>query len=114
MVAAPVLGHADPLWVTWSRTQIAQRLAQHARGIDRADEALLRESYHVDGTVDYGSLQGTAAEFASAIAVMHVGAPMSSHRTSNVWIKVHRDSAVSESYVMAWVTCQPMESLSRT
>jgi ketosteroid isomerase-like protein len=92
------------LWVTWSRTEIEQRLAQHARGIDRADEGLLRESYHADGTVDYGSLQGTAAEFASAIAAMHVGAPMSSHRTSNIWIKVHRDTAVSESYVMAWVT----------
>ncbi len=104
VAAAPVIEHEESLWVTWSRTQIRQRLAQHARGIDRADEALLRESYHADGTVDYGSLQGTAAEFASAIAVMHVGAPMSSHRTSNIWIKVHGDTAVSESYVMAWVT----------
>ena len=62
VAAAPVIEHEESLWVTWSRTQIRQRLAQHARGIDRADEALLRESYHADGTVDYGSLQGTAAE----------------------------------------------------
>ncbi len=92
------------LWSVWSDVQIRNRLAQHARGIDRADEALLREAYHADGTVDYGSLQGTAAEFAQAIAVMHDGAPMSSHRTSNIWIKIQGESAISESYVMAWVT----------
>ncbi|MEK9792361.1 MAG: nuclear transport factor 2 family protein [Halieaceae bacterium] len=92
------------LWSVWSDVQIRNRLAQHARGIDRADEALLREAYHADGTVDYGSLQGTAAEFAQAIAVMHDGAPMSSHRTSNIWVKIEGESAISESYVMAWVT----------
>lgn len=87
-----------------SRRQIESRLAQHARGIDRADEHLLRTAYHDDGAVDYGSLQGTAAEFASAIAAMHAGAPMSLHRPSNVWIKVAGERAVSESYVCAWVT----------
>ena len=91
-------------WEAWSRSVIQNRLAQHARGIDRADEALLREAYHDDGTVDYGSLQGSAAEFAAAIAAMHDGAPMSSHRTSNMWIAVEGHSAISESYVMAWVT----------
>ena len=91
-------------WEAWSRTVIQNRLAQHARGIDRADEALLREAYHDDGTVDYGSLQGSAAEFAAAIAAMHDGAPMSSHRTSNLWIAIEGQSAISESYVMAWVT----------
>ena len=55
MVAtARVREYEDPLWVAWSRTQIEQRLAQHARGIDRADEDLLREAYHADGSVDYG------------------------------------------------------------
>ncbi len=91
-------------WEAWSRSAIQNRLAQHARGIDRADEALLREAYHDDGTVDYGSLQGSAAEFAAAIAAMHDGAPMSSHRTSNMWIAVEGHSAISESYVLAWVT----------
>ena len=64
------MGLQSIAWDVWSRTQIQKRLAQHARGIDRADEALLREAYHADGTVDYGSLQGTAGEFASAIAAM--------------------------------------------
>ena len=77
-------------WEAWSRTVIQNRLAQHARGIDRADEALLQEAYQGDGTVDYGSLQGSAAEFAAAIAAMHDGAPMSSHRTSNMWIVIGR------------------------
>ena len=97
-------GPDSSAWEAWSRTVIQNRLAQHARGIDRADEALLREAYHDDGTVDYGSLQGSAAEFAAAIAAMHDGAPMSSHRTSNLWIAIEGHSAISESYVMAWVT----------
>ena len=97
-------GPGSGAWDVWSRTVIQKRLAQHARGIDRADEALLREAYHDDGTVDYGSLQGSAAEFAAAIAAMHDGAPMSSHRTSNMWIAIEGHSAISESYVMAWVT----------
>ena len=97
-------GPESDAWGAWSRTVIQNRLAQHARGIDRADEALLREAYHDDGTVDYGSLQGSAAEFAAAIAAMHDGAPMSSHRTSNMWIAIDDHSAISESYVMAWVT----------
>lgn len=86
------------------RIDIETRLAQHARAIDRADEALLRTAYHEDGTVDYGSLQGSAAVFAAAIAGMHQGAPMSLHRPSNVLIKLAGNRAVSESYVIAWVT----------
>ena len=35
-----------------AKIDIQTRLAQHARGIDRADEALLRTAYHADGTVD--------------------------------------------------------------
>jgi len=102
--AAQEMDKATPIWRAWSATQIRKRLAQHARGIDRADETLLRESYHDSGTVDYGSMKGTAAEFASGIAAMHEGAPMSSHRTSNMWVEVRGEQAVSESYVMAWVT----------
>ena len=87
-----------------SRIEIEQRLAQHARAIDRADEVLLRTAYHDDGTVDYGSMQGTAAEFANGIATMHQTMPMSLHRPSNVWIRLQGERAISESYVMAWVT----------
>ena len=83
---------------------IAKVLAQHARAIDRADEELLRSAYHSDGWVDYGSLQTTPDAFAAAIAGMHRGAPLSQHRPSNVWIELRGDAAVSESYVVAWVT----------
>ena len=101
-------GPESMAWEVWSRSAIQKRLAQHARGIDRADEALLREAYHDDGTVDYGSLQGSAAEFAAAIAAMHDGAPMSSHRTSNLWIAIEGQSAISESYVMAGTATSTM------
>jgi len=87
-----------------AKIQIEKRLAQHARGIDRADETLLRTAYHDDGSVDYGSLKGPAAVFAQAIAAMHQHAPMSLHRPSNTMIKLLGNEAISESYVMAWVT----------
>jgi len=86
------------------RIGIGNVLAQHARGIDRADQALLQATYHEDGWVDYGSLQASPEVFAAAIAGMHRGAPLSLHRPSNVWIQLRGDQAVSESYVMAWVT----------
>ena len=52
------------------RIGIGNVLAQHARGIDRADQALLQASYHEDGWVDYGSLQASPEVFAAAIAGM--------------------------------------------
>lgn len=82
---------------------IQRALAEHARGIDRADEALLRGAYHGDGTVDYGAFGGSAAEFAQFLTPIQAGAPISLHRPSNVWCKVEGDQALSESYVVAYV-----------
>jgi len=82
---------------------IETRLAQHARGIDRADEELLRDCYHSDGTVDYGAFAGSSAEFASFLTPIQAAAPISLHRPSNVWCEVSGDRGVSESYVIAYV-----------
>ncbi|EED34281.1 conserved hypothetical protein [Luminiphilus syltensis NOR5-1B] len=86
-----------------AKQHIEKRLAQHARGIDRADELLLKEAYHDDGTVDYGVFAGSAAEFAGFLTPVQASAPISLHRPSNTWCKVSGDRAVTESYVIAYV-----------
>lgn len=78
-------------------------LAQHSRGIDRADAGLLADCYHPDGTVDYRFYAGPAAEFAQILTGAQQGQPVTLHRTAQSWIALDGDQARSESYVMAYV-----------
>lgn len=86
-----------------ARDAIETALANHSRGVDRADLNLLQSAYHPDATVDYGFFQGPAETLVGIIAQAQKGALPSLHRTANMWIKVKGDEAVSESYVMAYV-----------
>ncbi|MDP3673511.1 MAG: nuclear transport factor 2 family protein [Novosphingobium sp.] len=85
-----------------ARHHILNALALHSRGIDRADTGLLGGAYHPGATVDYGFFAGDAATFVGILSgAMKAGLP-TLHRTSNTWIKVSDDKAVSESYVIAY------------
>jgi len=86
-----------------SRQEIANTLAVHSRGVDRADGTLLGSAYHVDATVDYGFFVGPANQLVSILAAGQKGQPITLHRTSNMWIKVAGTRARSESYVIAYV-----------
>lgn len=86
-----------------ARDGITNALAIHSRGIDRADFNLLSTAYHPGATVDYGVFAGPAADFASFLAQAQKSALPSLHRTSNMWIKIAGDQAISESYVIAYV-----------
>src|SRR6266851_7494305 len=86
-----------------SRQAIANTLAVHSRGVDRADGNLLGSAYHVDATVDYGFFVGPANQLVSILAAAQKGQPITLHRTSNMWIKVAGTRARSESYVIAYV-----------
>lgn len=86
-----------------ARQAIETTLANHSRGIDRADLNLLSSAYHPRATVDYGVFAGPAADFVAFLAQAQKAALPSLHRTSNMWIKLAGDQAVSESYVMAYV-----------
>lgn len=83
--------------------QISNVLAQHSRGVDRADLNLLAGAYHPDATVDYGFFNGPAADLAAMLAGAQKGQPVTLHRTSNMWIMVDGDQAKSESYVIAYM-----------
>ena len=86
-----------------ARSGIGNALAMHSRGVDRADFNLLSAAYHPDATVDYGFFAGPAETLVAILAEAQKGSPPTLHRTSNIWIKVDGDRAVSESYVIAYV-----------
>ncbi|MCB2014561.1 MAG: nuclear transport factor 2 family protein [Sphingobium sp.] len=86
-----------------ARDAIANVLACHSRGVDRANAALLASAYHEDATVDYGFFSGPASDLVQILSTAQAAAPSTLHRTSNMWIDVDGDRAVSESYVLAYV-----------
>ncbi|MFT4054114.1 MAG: nuclear transport factor 2 family protein [Novosphingobium sp.] len=86
------------------RQAIANVLAQHSRGVDRADAGLLADCYHPDGTVDYRFYAGPAPEFAAILRGAQKTGPVTLHRTAQMWIEVDGDRAWSESYIMAYAS----------
>lgn len=86
-----------------ARHAIANTLALHSRGVDRADANLLGAAYHPDATVDYGFFAGPAATLVDILASAQKGSLPTAHRTSNCWITVDGNRATSESYVIAYV-----------
>ena len=86
-----------------ARHGILNALALHSRGVDRGDAALLGSAYHPGATVDYGFFAGPAETLVAILGDAQKAAPPSTHRTSNSWIKVSGNEAISESYVIAHV-----------
>lgn len=86
-----------------AKQAIANVLAVHSRGVDRADRDLLASAYHSGATVDYGFFNGPAAQLAEILATAQTGQPVTLHRTSNTWIQPSGTRAVSESYVIAYM-----------
>lgn len=86
-----------------ARHRILNIVANHSRGVDRADANLLGSAYHPDATVDYGFFSGPASTFVAILAnAQRAGLP-TLHRTSNCEVRVDGNLAQAESYVMAYV-----------
>lgn len=94
-----------------ARHSILNALANHSRGVDRADVNLLGSAYHRDATADYGFYAGPAADLVGMLANSMKAAPQTLHRTSNCEIRVTGDRAVSESYVVAYVEEPEMQRI---
>jgi len=84
------------------RDEIANVLARHSRGVDRADYPLLRSAYADDGEVAYGFFTGPAETFARILADAQKPGAITLHRTSNMWIRLEGGAAISESHVTAY------------
>lgn len=94
-----------------ARHGIMNALANHSRGVDRADINLLSSAYHPDATVDYGFFAGPAATLVEILAGAQRGTPPTLHRTGSPWIKVKGDRAVSEVSVIAYVEDAEMQRI---
>lgn len=86
-----------------ARSEIADVLAIHSRGVDRGDANLLAAAYHADASVDYGFFSGPASELVQMLASAQKTAPPTHHRTSVGWVRCRNGTAVAESYVVAYV-----------
>jgi hypothetical protein len=86
-----------------ARAAIADVLASHSRGVDRADLNLLTGAYHADATVDYGFFQGPGTALAAILAGAQKGQPVTLHRTNQSWVRVEGERATAESYVIAYL-----------
>lgn len=86
-----------------ARHAILNTLANHSRGVDRADANLLADAYWPDATVDYGFFVGPATDLVAILAGAQKAAGPTLHRTCNTEIRLSGNVATAESYVIAYV-----------
>lgn len=80
--------------------EIVHVLATFARGLDRADENLLRSVLHPDATLDFGPgiFQGTGNDYVNwMLGVLH-GVKSSHHALAQSRVELSGDAAFSETY----------------
>lgn len=85
----------------WDREMIRDCLYRYCRGIDRADEALLRASYWPDGTDSHGSYKGSASGFIDWAMKTLPSIERGIHQIHNILIEMHGDEARVEAYFTA-------------
>lgn len=93
-----------------SRQQIADLTLAYCRGVDRADEALLKSIFHDDSVVVSGAFNGNGQQFASEICgIVRAVFDQTFHSIANQWIEVTGDTAVGETYVIAVSTMTDLD-----
>ena len=77
-------------------------LVQYCRGVDRGDEALIRDVYWPDATDDHGVYKGSGPDFAGfVVKALNKHALATQHAMQQATIELHGASAFVESYVLA-------------
>jgi len=86
------------------REEVLDRLLAYTRGIDRLDEESLLSAFHPGATMkDYGPEPMSIEDFVShAIPSLRNRYVATQHRVSNIRIEINDDTAVVESYVLAF------------
>lgn len=93
-----------------SRQQIAELTLAYCRGVDRADEALLKSIFHDDSIVVSGTFDGSGQQFATEIcAIIRAVFDQTLHSIDHQSIEVTGDTAVGETYVVAVSTMTDLE-----
>jgi hypothetical protein len=82
-----------------SRAQIRDAMFRYCRGVDRADQALIRSAYHDDSRDWHGKYQGPSAAFAAAFVKSMPGTAQGlQHLLGNMLIELDGESAHVETY----------------
>jgi len=84
------------------RLAIQDVLAKHSRGVDRADEAILKSAYWPDATVAYGGFNGPAHQFCERLPGAIKRYAGTQHTISNFAIDLRGEEARVETYVTAY------------
>lgn len=84
------------------RLAIHDVLAQHSRGVDRADGAVLTSCYWPEAEVAYGGFNGNAHEFCEFLPGAIRGYAQTQHCIGNVNIDLRGNDARVETYVTAF------------
>lgn len=85
-----------------AKAEIHDLCMAYARGVDRADEALLASIFTDDSTVISGVVNGSGKDFARDIAAFVKGnLEMCFHSVANEWVDVRGNDAVGEHYAIA-------------
>ena len=95
-------GHTPDLATLANRMAIQEILHIHSRGVDRADEEILKSAYWPDAEVAYGGYNGPAWPFCEALPNSIRKYAATQHTVSNILIELDGDEAVTESYVTAY------------
>lgn len=86
-----------------SKMEIQETLMRYARGVDRADEALLKSCYHRDAIEEHGSTYaGPAHEYIEGAVVRIRQMGTMAHYICNIHIELDGDLAWVESYVLTF------------
>ena len=87
---------------TLAREAITELLHTYCRAVDRIDVPLGRSIWHEDATADYGATyRGPGADAIDHICAQHRKTLGTSHRVSNLLVRVEGARATSETYVNA-------------
>jgi hypothetical protein len=85
-----------------ARQQISDLTMAYCRGVDRADEALLKSIFHPDAVMNAGAFVGNAQDYAREItAMVQKTFVQTFHSIANQWIDVQGDHAIGETYLVA-------------
>ncbi|MDF8335339.1 nuclear transport factor 2 family protein [Novosphingobium cyanobacteriorum] len=85
-----------------ARAEIHDLCMAYARGVDRADKALLASIFSEDSVVISGVINGSGAQFADQICnFVSTRLDLCFHSVANEWVQVVGDNAVGEHYAIA-------------
>ena len=94
----------------FARSEIHDLIVALSRAMDRGDEALMRSLWHPGAKVEGGGyFSGSAEDFCTYMTDTMRGMLRMAHTVANEWIRVDRNAAVAETYVIAIATSRTDE-----